>query len=121
MINELKISEVLKELGVPANLVGYFYLKCAIELMVDDFSFVTQITKKLYPAIARKFNVQTHCVERAIRHAIEVGWSRGNMELQSKIFGYTIDAEKGKPTNTEFMSAVADWLKMTACESGDSK
>lgn len=113
MVNELKIAETLKELGVPADLSGYFYLRKAIELMVQDMSYMHGITKKLYPDVAKKFNTTPSRAERAIRHAIEVACYRGNIELQHKIFGNTVDANKGKPTNSEFIVTVADWLKMT--------
>ena len=113
MNNELKISEILKELGVPADLSGYFCLKCAIDLMHKDMSLAKQITKRLYPEVAKQLNSTASTVERAIRHAVETGWNRGNVELQEKMFGYTIDLEKGKPTNSEFIVTVVDWLNMT--------
>ena len=116
MTNELKIAETLKELGTPANLLGYFYLKHAIEVVLQDISLVHYITTKLYPMIAEKFNTTPSKVERAIRHAIEVSWCRGNIELQNKLFGYTVDATKCKPTNSEFIGTVADWLNMTCCK-----
>ena len=112
MKNELKIAEILKELGTPADLLGYFYLKYAIELMLEDMSLMKSITKKLYPMIAKEFNTTTSKVERAIRHAIEVAWERGNIELHHKLFGYTIDQIKCKPTNSEFIVTVVDWLNM---------
>ena len=74
---------------------------------------IKQITKRLYPEVAKKFNSTASRVERAIRHAVETGWNRGNAELQERIFGFTIDAERGKPTNSEFIATVADWLNMT--------
>lgn len=120
MMYELKISEILKELGTPANLLGYFYLKDAIELVVKDITLMCAITKKLYPNVAKKHNTTPSRVERAIRHAIEVSWCRGNIELQNKMFGYTVDATKCKPTNSEFIGTVADWLKMT-CKEGDTE
>ena len=120
MTKELKISETLKELGIPANLTGYFELKYAIEVTMQDIYLIHHITKKLYPMIATKFNATPSKVERAIRHAIEVGWCRGNIELQNKLFGYTVDATKCKPTNSEFIGTVADWLNMT-CKEGDTE
>lgn len=121
MINEFKIAETLKELGTPANLLGYFYLKYAIELMQQDMTLVNAITRRLYPAIATKFNTTPSKVERAIRHAIENGWHRGNVESQNKIFGYTIDKTQYKPTNGEFIVTIADWLNMTCCKEGDTE
>lgn len=113
MINELKISETLKELGTPADLLGYYYLKYAIELMLQDMSLMKSITKKLYPMIAKKFNTTCSKVERAVRHAIEVACERGNIQLHHKLFGFTIDQNKCKPTNSEFIVTIADWLNMT--------
>ena len=112
MKNELKIAEILKELGTPADLLGYFYLKYAIWLMSQDMSLMNDVTTILYPTIANKFNTTLWRVERAIRHAIEVAWARGNIELHHKLFGYTIDQAKGRPTNSEFIVTVADWLNM---------
>lgn len=112
MTNELKIAETLKELGTPADLLGYFYLKYAIELMLQDMSLMNSITKKLYPMIAKRFNTTTSKVERAIRHAIEVSCKRGNIKLRQKLFGFTIDPIKCKPTNSEFIVTVVDWLNM---------
>jgi two-component system response regulator (stage 0 sporulation protein A) len=115
MIDEVKISEILKELGIPANIVGYIYSKYAIELVAQDISYLRGVTYLLYPAIAKKFDVTASKVERGIRHAIEVGWVRGDEDFQYTLFGNTIDGSKGKPTNAEFIATVADWLNMN-CE-----
>lgn len=116
MISELQISETLKELGVPADLFGYFYLKYAVEVVSQDYSLIHQITKRVYPAIAEKFNTTCSRVERTIRVAIEVGWNRGNIKFQNKLFGFTVEMAKGKPTNSEFIVTVADWLNMICCD-----
>ena len=83
-------------------------MKYAIELMIDDISLINSITKTIYPTVAKHFNIPTPRVERAIRHAIGVGWLRGNPEIQDKLFGYTVDVLKGKPTNSEFIVTIAD-------------
>ena len=113
---ELKIASLLKDLGVPANLQGYFHLKYAVSLAVEDISITNRITKELYPSVAKKFKTTPARVERAIHHAIEISWGRGNIDTQNKLFGYTVDQGKGKPTNSEFISTVADWLVMTECD-----
>lgn len=101
------ISNALKDLGVPASLRGYYYLRYGIELMVKDMTLVSAICTKLYPAIAKEFNVSWQAVERCIRTAIETGWDRGNIETKEKIFGYM---RKIPPTNAEFMATVADYI-----------
>lgn len=119
MNNELKISEILKELGTPADLLGYHYLKYAVELMLQDMSLMKSITKKLYPMIAKKFNTTCSRVERTIRHAIEVACEKGNIQLHHKLFGFTIDPNKCKPTNSEFIVTVVDWLNMNEAKESD--
>lgn len=114
MVSEFNISDILKDLGVTNNLLGYCYLKYAISKMIEDNSLMRGITKRLYPMIAEKFNTTASGVERAIRHAIEKGWERGNIQTQDKLFGFTIDVNKGKPTNSEFICCVADWVNMEA-------
>lgn len=121
MKNELKISETLKELGVPVNLSGYFYLKYAVEVMLEDMSLVHYITKKLYPMVATKFNTTPSRVERAIRHAIEVGWHKGDSKLRRELFRNTIDKTQYQPTNSEFIATIADWLNMTCGNETDGK
>ena len=118
MTNELKIAEILKDLGVPAT-SGYFYLKYAVELMKEDITLSKAITKRLYPMIAKKFNTTNSAAERCIRHAIQVAWNRGNLETQDRLFGFTVDVEKGCPTNGEFIVTVADWLRMTESHQED--
>lgn len=113
---ELKIADILKDLGISANIMGYFYSKYAVELLVKDISLVNSITTRLYPLVAKKFNTTCSRVERAIRHAIEKGWDRGNLKTQNKLFGYTVSSDKGNPTNGEFLCTIADWLNMTSKE-----
>ncbi len=110
------ISEIIKEVGVPVSLLGYHYLKYAVEMIVEDISLINSITKIVYPKIAKRFNTTDSRVERAIRNAIETGWSRGNQNIQNKLFGYTIDSNKGKPTNCEFIVTVADYINMLKVE-----
>ncbi len=110
-MNTAKISETLRTLGIAPKLSGYHYIRCAIELAIEDMSIMcNRVTKELYPKIAKKYNSIPTRVERCIRHAIEVSVCRGDMDLLEKIFGYTINADKGKPTNSEFIAAVADYL-----------
>lgn len=112
----LTITNTLKELGVPASLLGYHYLRYAIDLMANDMSLVNKITKQLYPEVAKQFKTTISRAERAMRHAIETGWNRGNNDLQCKLFSYTVDAKKGKPTNGEFIATVADYICMIESE-----
>ena len=105
-----KISEILCDLGMPTNLLGYQYLRYAIHTAVKSPEILRAITKELYPQIAREFRTTASSVERAIRHAIEVVWDRGNIEILERYFGYTIDPNRGKPTNSEFISKIVDNL-----------
>lgn len=109
---ESEITSIIHEIGVPAHIKGYFYLREAISMVVNDIELLSAVTKELYPSIARRYNTTSSRVERAIRHAIEVAWSRGQIESINKIFGYTIHNEKGKPTNSEFIAMVADRLRL---------
>ena len=109
---EALVTNVIHEVGVPAHIKGYQYLREAIMMVVNDIDVINQITKSLYPKIAYKFNTTPSRVERAIRHAIEVAWGRGQQEVVEKIFGYTISAAKGKPTNSEFIAMIADKLRL---------
>ena len=99
-------------MGVPAHIKGYQYLREAIIMVVNDIEVINQITKSLYPQIAQKFGTTPSRVERAIRHAIEVAWGRGEVDLMENIFGYTVSAAKGKPTNSEFIAMIADKLRL---------
>lgn len=102
----------MKDLGVPVSLLGYTYIRRAIELVVDKQSLVHQITKILYPAIAKEFDTKATRVERAIRHAIEVSCERGNTELLQELFRYSYSPSKGKPTNGEFIATIAEYISI---------
>ena len=107
---EKQISELLRQIGIPAHIKGYSFLRTAIDLSYHNPDYIGQVTKILYPDIARKFKTTGSRVERAIRHAIEVAWNRGNIDLIDEIFGYTISASKAKPTNSEFIAMISDYL-----------
>lgn len=109
---EAKITNIIHEIGVPAHIKGYQYLRDAILMVIEDVELLGAVTKELYPSIAKKYNTTPSRVERAIRHAIEVAWSRGKVDTINNIFGYTIDTDKGKPTNSEFIAMVADKLRL---------
>ena len=109
---ERNVSDVLKQIGVPPHILGYKYLRSAIILGFQDEKMMNFVTKKLYPRIAQDYETTPSRVERSIRHAIEVAWSRGNVEILHEIFGYTICSERGKPTNSEFMALITDCLKL---------
>ena len=111
---DLKISltKLLHELGMPSHIKGYEYIREGIMLLYNDPSIIGGITKELYPEIADKYNTSVSRVERAIRHAIEVSWNRGNLELMEEVFGHSVDYDKAKPTNSEFIVTVADKLKL---------
>jgi len=109
---EAKITNIIHEIGVPAHIKGYLYLREAISMVIDDVELLGAVTKELYPNIAKKYNTTPSRVERAIRHAIEVAWSRGKVETINSIFGYTVHTDKGKPTNSEFIAMVADKLRL---------
>jgi len=109
---ESKITSILHEIGVPAHIRGYHYMREGIMMAVDNLEILNYITKELYPTIAKKCNTTPSRVERAIRHAIEVAWSRGKVEIIDNMFGYTINNHKGKPTNSEFIALIADRLRL---------
>lgn len=109
---EKDVTDMIHELGVPAHIKGYQYLREAIMMAVEDMEMLSSITKILYPTIAKKFQTTPSRVERAIRHAIEVAWSRGRMETLDEMFGYTINTGKGKPTNSEFIALIADKIRL---------
>lgn len=106
------VTEFIHELGVPAHIKGYQYIRSAIMMVVEDMELLNFITKRLYPAIAKAYKTTSSRVERAIRHSIEVAWSRGKQETMDEIFGYTVDIGKGKPTNSEFIAMVADRIRL---------
>ena len=105
-----QVTAVIHEIGVPAHIKGYQYLREAIMIAVDDMEVINAVTKVLYPAVAKRFGTTPSRVERAIRHAIEVAWDRGDLETLQKYFGYTVSNAKGKPTNSEFIAMIADRL-----------
>lgn len=109
---EMVVTEVIHQIGVPAHIKGYYYLREAITLVVRDQNILNSITKQLYPAVAKKYETTSSRVERAIRHAIEVAWDRGNVEVLDRYFGYTINSLRGKPTNSEFIAMIADKINM---------
>ncbi|MBB6448939.1 two-component system response regulator (stage 0 sporulation protein A) [Geomicrobium halophilum] len=107
-----RITSIIHEIGVPAHIKGYMYMREAITMVYNNIELLGSITKELYPDIAKKFNTTASRVERAIRHAIEVAWSRGNIDSISHYFGYTVSMSKAKPTNSEFIAMVADKLRI---------
>lgn len=109
---ECRVTKVIHQVGVPAHIKGYQYLREAIMMAIRDMDSVGAITKIMYPGIAKKFHTTASRVERAIRHAIEVAWDRGDIETLQSYFGYTISGVKGKPTNSEFISMIADQLRL---------
>lgn len=109
---EVEVAELLHNMGVPAHVKGYQYLRDAILFILEDVSLLGAITKELYPRIAEKYDTTPSRVERAIRHAIELAWGRGNVDLMTEFFGYTINMQKGKPTNSEFIAMVSDRIRL---------
>ena len=106
------ITNIIHEIGVPAHIKGYLYLREAIKMVIENVELLGAVTKELYPSIAKKFNTTPSRVERAIRHAIEVAWSRGKVDTINQLFGYTVHNTKGKPTNSEFIAMIADKLRL---------
>jgi len=109
---ESVVTDIIHEIGVPAHIKGYQYLREAIILTINDMDIINAVTKVLYPEVAKKFGTTPSRVERAIRHAIEVAWDRGDIEVLQKFFGYTVSNIKGKPTNSEFIAMIADCLSL---------
>ena len=109
---EALVTSIIHEIGVPAHVKGYQYLREAILIAVDDMDVINAITKVLYPQVAKTFSTTPSRVERAIRHAIELAWDRGDLETLQKFFGYTVSNTKGKPTNSEFIALIADKLQL---------
>ena len=107
-----QITSIIHEIGVPAHIKGYQYLREAILIAVEDMEVINAVTKVLYPEVACRYNTTPSRVERAIRHAIEVAWDRGDLETLQKFFGYTVSNTKGKPTNSEFIAMIADRLEL---------
>ena len=117
---EAMVTEIIHEIGVPAHIKGYQYLREAIKLAVNDMEVINAITKVLYPQVAKTFSTTPSRVERAIRHAIEVAWDRGDLEVLQRFFGYTVSNTKGKPTNSEFIALIADRLQLQLREMNGS-
>ena len=109
---EAVVTDIIHEIGVPAHIKGYQSLREAIILTIKDMDMINAVTKVLYPEVAKKFGTTPSRVERAIRHAIEVAWDRGDIEVLQKFFGYTVSNIKGKPTNSEFIAMIADYLSL---------
>ncbi len=109
---EVVVSQIMHQIGVPAHIRGYQYLREAIILSVNNSEMISSVTKILYPTVAKTFKTTPSRVERAIRHAIEVAWDRGDVDILSSYFGYTIQNERGKPTNSEFIAMISDNLKL---------
>lgn len=109
---EIEITSLLHEVGVPAHIKGYQYIRDAIAIVVDNRDLLSAVTKELYPMIAEKNHTTPSRVERAIRHAIEVAWNRGRLDTLNALFGYTVQTDKGKPTNSEFIAIIADKLRL---------
>ncbi len=109
---EFTITEIIHQIGVPAHIKGYHYLREAIRLSVRDEEMIHSVTKRLYPDVAKRFGTTASRVERAIRHAIEVAWDRGDVDTLNSYFGYTVHTGRGKPTNSEFIAMIADKLRL---------
>lgn len=109
---ECAVTEIIHQVGIPAHIKGYHYLRTAIMLSVNDDEMINSITKLLYPTVAKQYQTTSSRVERAIRHAIEIAWDRGNVDVLEKIFSYTVRNSRGKPTNSEFIALIADHLRL---------
>lgn len=109
---ELRVTEILHEIGVPAHIKGYHYLRDSIIMSIEKPEIINAVTKQLYPSVAKKYETTSSRVERAIRHAIEVAWDRGDVEVLNSYFGYTIHNDRGKPTNSEFIAMISDKLRL---------
>ena len=109
---ESQVTTIIHEIGVPAHIKGYQYLREAILIAIEDMDVINAVTKVLYPEVAKRYGTTSSRVERAIRHAIEVAWDRGDLETLQKYFGYTVSTSKGKPTNSEFIAMIADRLQL---------
>lgn len=109
---EVKVTEILHEIGVPAHIKGYHYLRDSIIMSIEKPDIINAVTKQLYPSVAKKYETTSSRVERAIRHAIEVAWDRGDVDVLNSYFGYTIHNDRGKPTNSEFIAMISDKLRL---------
>lgn len=109
---ELKVTSILHEIGVPAHIKGYHYLRDSILMSIEKPEIINAVTKQLYPTVAKKYDTTSSRVERAIRHAIEVAWDRGDVDVLNSYFGYTIHNDRGKPTNSEFIAMISDKIRL---------
>ena len=109
---EIVVTDIIHQLGVPAHIKGYHYLRTAILYSIEDKNLLDSVTKLLYPTVASIYDTTSSRVERAIRHAIEIAWDRGNVDTLNSFFGYTVDTSKGKPTNSEFIALITDKLRL---------
>lgn len=109
---EAQITGIIHQIGVPAHIKGYQYLRCAIMMTVENADLINSITKELYPSVAKTYGTTSSRVERAIRHAIEVAWDRGDVDVINSYFGYTVQSQRGKPTNSEFIALISDNLRL---------
>ncbi|MGB3964710.1 MAG: sporulation transcription factor Spo0A [Tepidanaerobacteraceae bacterium] len=109
---EAQITNIIHEIGIPAHIKGYFYIREAISMVINAVELLSAVTKELYPSIAKKYNTTPSRVERAIRHAIEVAWNRGCVETLNNLFGFTTTKDRGKPTNSEFIALISDKLRL---------
>lgn len=110
---EMSVTEIIHQIGVPAHIKGYYYIRESILLAVSDIGILNSVTRKLYPEVARRFGTTPSRVERAIRHSIEVAWDRGDLDTLNRYFGYTVNNNRGKPTNSEFIAMIADKLRLS--------
>jgi len=110
---ESQVTRIIHQIGVPAHIKGYQYLRTAILMAIQDSDVINSVTKILYPTVAKQYQTTSSRVERAIRHAIEVAWDRGDLDTLNAYFGYTIQNDRGKPTNSEFIAMIADNLRLT--------
>ncbi len=109
---EAQVTKIIHQIGVPAHIKGYQYLRTAIIMTINDNEVINSVTKILYPTVAKQYNTTSSRVERAIRHAIEVAWDRGDLDVLNSFFGYTVQNSRGKPTNSEFIAMIADNLRL---------
>lgn len=109
---KIQVTEILHQIGVPAHIKGYHYLRDSILMAIDDPDIINSVTKRLYPGVAKRYSTTASRVERAIRHAIEVAWDRGDVDILNSYFGYTIHNTRGKPTNSEFIAMISDRLRL---------
>ena len=109
---EMQVTEIIHQIGVPAHIKGYQYLRDSILMAIEDGGIINAVTKRLYPAVAKKHDTTSSRVERAIRHAIEVAWDRGDVDVLNSYFGYTIHNSRGKPTNSEFIALISDKFRL---------